>query len=77
MLCAFGMDRGLFREKTDDEIGRLGVEPLFRLVAEQRTDGGYVTTDHHGVTFFAIQFAPRFVVHFQLLYLSRIGFVRH
>ena len=54
MLCAFGMDRGLFREKTDDEIGRLGVEPLCRLVAEQRADGSYVTADHHGVTLFAI-----------------------
>ena len=62
MLCAFGMDRGLFREKTDDEIGRLGVEPLCRLVAEQRTDGSYVTADHDGVTLFAIQFVPGLVV---------------
>ena len=62
MLGALVIDRGLFREKTDDEIGRLGVEPLCRLVAEQRTDGGYVTADHDGVTLFAIQFVPDLVV---------------
>ena len=54
MLDALVIDRGLFREKTDDEIGRLGVEPLCRLIAEQCTDGSYVTADHDGVTLFAI-----------------------